>query len=105
MKCLIIENNKAFYKIEDKDEKRSISEINRDELLKMIQTMVDVDCELDEYDEKLIANPAERVIYKNLYLKLEDLKRKKQRFSDNKSNLYKAAIEKYTLTLENSDSD
>ena len=38
-------------------------------------------------------------------IKLEDLKRKKQRFSDNKSNLYKAAIEKYTLTLENSDSD
>ena len=100
MKCLIIDNRTAYYNIgNDENQKKNITEINKDDLLVLIHKMVETDDEIDKYEESLIDNPAERVIYKNIYLKLYDLKCKKERFEDAKMTMYKEAIQKYTQSI------
>lgn len=79
MKILKIEvddkNNKGYFinpsSIKDltnyENEYKSIEEISKEDILGIIDYMINHDVILDEYTDGCLANPAQAIIYKNLY--------------------------------------
>ncbi len=97
MKYLKIEDNKAFF-IKDKSRPNDwveIDQIEKDDLLKLLDYATNEDFELDAYDENFLANKAHQIIYKHLSEKFTSFLTNKDRFKDEADNLYKDAIEKY----------
>nr|WP_297167080.1 hypothetical protein [uncultured Dysgonomonas sp.] len=97
MKYLKIENNKGFF-IKDKSQSdiwTEIDQIEKDDLLKLLDYASSEDFELDPYDESKLANKAHQIIYKHIAEKFTSFLSNKDRFKDEADNLYKEAIEKY----------
>lgn len=97
MKYLKIEDNKAFF-IKDKSQPDSwteIDQIEKEDLLKLLDSATNEDFELDVYDENNLANKAHQIIYKHLFEKFTSFLTNKGRFKDEAENLYREAIEKY----------
>ncbi len=97
MKYLKIENNKGFF-IKDKslsDVWTEIDQIEKDDLLKLLDYASNDDFELEPYDESKLANKAHQIIYKHVSEKFTSFLSNKDRFKDEADNLYKEAIEKY----------
>ena len=103
MKYLYIDNGKGFYSTTglEKD-KQDISNILKDDILIILNKCLEEDKEfsMDEYNEDTLHNAAHKIIYRNLFQKLDELRKKQDRFMDDKTNLYKAAIDKYQNELE-----
>lgn len=103
MKYLYINNGKGFYSTTglEKD-KQDISNILKDDILIILNKCLEEDKEfsMDEYNEDTLHNAAHKIIYRNIFQKLDELRKKQDRFIDDKSNLYKAAIDKYQNELE-----
>ena len=76
MKIMRINDKRAFY-IRPKDWNETLSEdeqsfepitgITKDDLLAIVDYLMTGQVEMDEYKEELIANPAERIVYKQIY--------------------------------------
>lgn len=98
MKYLKIEDNKAFYLkvIEEKLNWIEIDQINKDDLLLLLNKAIDDNFELDDYKEELLANKAHQIIYKSLAEKFTILISNKTRFVDESALLYKEALDKYS---------
>jgi hypothetical protein len=97
MKYLKIEDNKSFF-LKDKNQPTvwtEIDQIEKDDLLKLLDYAVSEDFELDAYEESLIANKAHQIIYKHLAEKFTSFLSNKDRFKDEAGSVYKDAIEKY----------
>ena len=97
MKYLKIENNKAFY-LKDKNQPSiwtEIDQIEKEDLLRLLDYVVNEDFELDTYEESKIANKAHQIIYKHLSEKMSTFLSNKDRFKDEANSLYKEAIDKY----------
>lgn len=97
MKYLKIEDNKAFF-IKDKNQADSwveIDQIEKEDLLKLLDSATNEDFELDPYNEANLGNKAHQIIYKHLFEKFTSFLTNKDRFRDEAENLYKDAIEKY----------
>ncbi len=94
MKYLKIEKNKGYYTI---DEKKwiQIDEITKDHILLLLDLAIDKDFEMDLYDSNKLANQAHQIIYKNIYEKLTDLCKNRNRFKDESKSMYREALEKY----------
>lgn len=103
MKCLIINSGKGFYSI-DGATQIPLDQITKDDMLAILSLVVDGDAEMDEYDENQLRHAAHRIIYKNLYSRLNDLSANKARFKDESTVLYRAAIDKYNVALEDDNS-
>ena len=102
MKYLIIENGRGFYSTDGLPEhKKPLDNISKEDLLSLVNTIIDSDgnFEMDAYNEDTLKNAAHRVIYKSIQEKFEDLINKRVTFQDEKSNLYRTAIEKYNVEL------
>ena len=101
MKFLIIENGQAKYSVDPNvPASITIDQLSKDDLLKLIEIcMTDDSFEMDSYDETLLQNKAHQIIYKNIFQKLEDLRKQRVRFSDEKTVLYRTAINKYSVDL------
>ena len=99
MKCLLIDDGKGYYSL-DGENKFPLDQITKEDLLKMLDLIIDFDAEMDEYDENRIHNAAHKIIYRNLYSKLNDLSAHKTRFKDESTSLYRTAVEKYSAELE-----
>lgn len=101
MKYLVIENGQAKYTIDPTvPASIKLDQISKDDLLKLLDIcMTEEDFEMDPYDETSLQNKAHQIIYKNIYQKLEDLRKHRVRFSDEKTVLYRAAINKYSAEL------
>lgn len=56
--------------------------------------------EMDSYDEESLKNPAHKIIYKNIYDKFDALIKKRVQFKDETCDLYRSAIEKYSVELD-----
>lgn len=99
MKYLIIENGQVFFRFdESKEIKKSIDTITKEDILKLLQAAIeDESFEMDIYDDSVVHNTAHKIIYKNIYQKLDDLLKRRINFIDEKINLYRAAIDKYTI--------
>ncbi len=95
MKCLKIENGKGFYRL-DKEDWHPIDKLNKEDLLTLVNLSLTDDFEMDEFDKEKLEHKAHQVIYKNIFEKLSELGKKKNRFKDESELLYKSAFEKYS---------
>lgn len=103
MKYLYIDNGKGFYSITGLElNKQDISNISKEDILIILNKCLEEDTEfsMDEYNEDTLHNAAHKIIYRNIYQKLDELRKKQDRFADDKLNLYKSAIDKYQKELE-----
>ena len=104
MKYLYIKNNQGFYSLNGiEEEGKSIDSITKEDLMILLEKVVESstdDFDMDEYNDEKIKNPAHQIIYKNVYEKFISLKQKKDQFMDETSNLYKEAISKYKIEIE-----
>ena len=101
MKFLTIDNGQAMYTIDPTvPASVKIDQISKEDLFRLIELCITDDSfEMDPYNEGLLQNKAHQIIYKNIYQKLEDLKKQRVRFSDEKTVLYRTAINKYSAEL------
>lgn len=98
MKYLEIKDNKGYY-WNDK-EMVEIDQINKDELLKLINHAEDDEFEMDAYDEKQLQNKAHQIIYQSLHTKLSDFLTDKGQFNADVDTLYAEAIGEYSADVE-----
>lgn len=97
MKYLKIENHKGYF-IKDKNNPTDwaeIDQIEKDDLLNLLDIATKEDFELDSYDEANLGNKAHQIIYKHIAEKFTTFLSNKSRFKDEADNLFKAALEKY----------
>ncbi|MFD2165183.1 hypothetical protein ACFSJY_02810 [Thalassotalea euphylliae] len=97
MKYLKIENAQAKFSING-DDWISIDQINKENLLKLVDMALLEDFQMDNPDEGKIGNDAHKIIYQNIYEKLSQLTSERKNFKDESESTYKDAIEKYTVT-------
>lgn len=97
MKFLKIENNQAFFLRDKKQPEQwsKIDEIEKEDLLNLLDYATDESFEVDPYDEALLANKAHQIIYKSVYEKFIAFISNKDRFKDEVENEYKEALNKY----------
>ena len=94
MKILQIENSKGYFSLDGK-EWNPIDEINKENLMRLLNLVLKSSTEMDEYTEESIGNQVHQIIYKSIYEKLAVLQNNKDRFIDKSDRLYQEAIEKY----------
>lgn len=98
MKYLKIDNNKGFYRLDITTEDwTELDQINKDNLLVLLKLASKSEFEMDDYEDKLLQNPAHNIIYKNIHGKFNDFLTNKTRFQDSSEATYKTALEKYKL--------
>ena len=94
MKILKIEENKGFFSI-DGSQWTEIDEIDKDNLMSLVNLVLESSPEMDEYNETNIGNQAHQIIYKSIHEKLTVLRENKDKFKDESDRLYLGEIEKY----------
>jgi len=100
MTYLKIDDNKGYYRTEGTSEEWvELDQISKDDLLKLIEKATTEEFVMDEYKDELLQNPAQNIIYKNIYGKFTELLSNKTRFQDSVNLMYKSAIDKYTIEL------
>ncbi len=91
----INENNAEFLK--ENFQYETIDKIDKDNLLFLINSAVEKDdFEIDVYDSEKIKNPAQQIIYENIYKKFDELLKNRSQLKDQVDTLYKDAYEKYS---------
>jgi hypothetical protein len=96
MKYLRIESKKGEFW--NGEEYKSISEIGKKDLLNLLDC-VDDDFKVDSFEEELILDPAQKIVYKNVVQKFEDFLENKGQFDTEVEGLYQSAISKYSATV------
>lgn len=97
MKILKYENNVSYLNVDGKDKK--ILEISKEDILKSLEYIYEnEDVELEEYDKEKIVNEAEKIVYENLYNKLNNFKEDKPILKNEIDNLFKDLEEKYKIS-------
>jgi len=97
MKYLKISDNKGYF-IKDKNLAESwteIDQIEKDDILKLLDIASTEDFEIDLYEEAIMGNKAHQIIYKHLSEKFTTFVLNKDRFKDEAENIFKDAMEKY----------
>ena len=75
-----------------------ITEITADDILNLAKKAItEEDFEIDSYDEAILQNQAQRIIYQKLSDQLISLHARKQEFLDETRNIYQDAYEKYFI--------
>lgn len=104
MKILRIEAKKAFF-IRPSDWKpgaseheqcyKTITSIDKDDLVSIVDYLISGDAGMDVYKEDLIANPAEQIVYQFVYEGLSKVKRDRERIKSEVDAVFEAAKKKY----------
>lgn len=94
MKILKIEDGKG-YLVDKNGNFVEVDKLDRELLLNLVELVFDNDVEMDEYNESLIPNKVQQIIYKDLYQKLSETVQNKQQQIENINLKYKDALEKY----------
>lgn len=106
MKLLVIrsdgKNNKAYFvnpleaaRIGEANALKNIEDISKEDLLSIVDYILENDFELDLYQEGIIPNQVQDVIYKSLWQKLSLLKDEKDKIISEVDSLFKDAENKY----------
>ena len=96
MKLLKYENNTSYLYVDGKYKK--LLEISKEDILKSLEYIYEnEDVELEEYDKEKIVNEAEKIVYENLYNKLNNFKEDKPILKNEIDNLFKDLEEKYKM--------
>lgn len=96
MKILRISNNKGQFSI-DGENFKEVDLLLKEDILALMESVVNLDVEMDSYNDDLIQQPAHKIIYRNLYQRLTSLLTQKERFKQESQNMFKDAIEKYRV--------
>ncbi|MDU3177391.1 hypothetical protein [Anaerococcus sp.] len=92
-----IENNNVFYRLEEKDDWKYISDINGEDLLILTEKCVeDENFEIEEYNSSLIRNEAHNIIYKSIYSNLIEIYKDRNSIIDQNKQRYSEIINKYS---------
>lgn len=97
MKLLKIEDDLGKFLTKDGSYK-TIDDITKEDLLRIMERVLDSSGELDPYDEEKIKNQAHQVVYKSIYSNLKALEDRRQEFIDESERLY---LEDYKKYIEN----
>lgn len=101
MKYLKISAKKAEYY--DGKDYRPISEIGKKDLLYLLNSAESDDFEIDPYNEESLADPAHRIIYKNISEKLNEFLENKAQFKVQVEKTYHEAMSKYSAEVSETD--
>lgn len=97
MKILKYEDNVSYLYVDGKYKK--LLEISKEDILKALEYIYEnEDVELEEYDKEKIVNEAEKIVYENLYNKLNNFKEDKPILKNEIDNLFKDLEEKYKIS-------
>lgn len=97
MKLLKYENNTSYLYVDGKYKK--LLEISKEDILKSLEYIYEnEDVELEEYYKEKIVNEAEKIVYENLYNKLNNFKEDKPILKNEIDNLFKDLEEKYKIS-------
>ena len=95
MKLLKIEDHNGHFRTETGDY-HLLDEIDKEGLLRLVGwTLYEAAIEFDPYDDKVLKNQAHQVIYKSVFRKLQDLRKRRKGFLDESARLFLADYEKY----------
>ena len=96
MKILKFEDNTSYLYVDGKYKK--ILEISKNDILKALEYIYENDdIELEEYDKNKIVNEAEKIVYENLYNKLNNFEENKSILKNDIDNLFKDLEETYKI--------
>jgi hypothetical protein len=95
MKLLTIDKNCALFLDLNKDEYRNITEITSNDIYKLLEVILESNVTMDNYEVKKIDNPAEEIIYVNIYNQFKEIIEDKTNIIDSINEEYKLAEEKY----------
>ena len=79
----------------NKDEYRNITEITSNDIYKLLEVILESNVTMDNYEDKKIDNPAEEIIYSNIYNQFKEIIEDKTNIIDSINEEYKLAEEKY----------
>lgn len=97
MKILKYEDNVSYLYVDGKYKK--LLEISKEDILKALEYIYEnEDVELEEYNKEKIVNEAEKIVYENLYNKLNNFKEDKPILKNEIDNLFKDLEEKYKIS-------
>lgn len=94
MKVLKIEQNQGFF-LTKESTYEAIDKLDKSVLLRLVNSALGDDFEIDTYDDSQLKNQAHQIIYKSISEKLVDLHERRQQFRDESENLYLDEYEKY----------
>jgi len=98
MKYLEIKDKKGYY-WNDHD-MVEIDQINKDDLLKLINHAEEDEFEMDMFDEKNLQNKAHQIIYQSIHTKLTDFLGDREQFKRDVDVLYAEAVGEYGADIE-----
>lgn len=104
MKILKITDKRAFFikpsdwmtgVCEEAQPYKAMTTINKDDLVSIIDYLLENDVEMDEYGEGLVLNPAEEIIYKQVYEGLKKVENEKQSILESVDKVFEESVKKY----------
>jgi hypothetical protein len=96
MKLLKIENDLGYY-YDNQGKLATVDKITKDDILRLVNLTLDTnqEVEFDEYNNDNLKNQAHKIIYKSIFDKLQELKKRRQAFIDESERLYLSEYERY----------
>src|SRR5690606_584013 len=96
MKILKIESNNGHFS-SDGENFSSIDKLDKENLLKLVDLALTKEIEMDEYDPEVLKNEAERIIYRSVIKKLQELVSRKDEFFDKSEREFYEIYENYKI--------
>jgi len=96
MKILKIENGCGHFRNEVGGVWSEIDTIDKNNLLKLLNLFLDADVEMDDPSEHKLQNEVHKIVYTNIFEKLEALLENKSTFKDDSERKYLTELNKYT---------
>lgn len=96
MKILKIEGGCGYFLAKSSGEWRKIDEIDKDELLHLLDRFLEEDAEMDAPDGGNLQNEVHKIVYSHIFQKLSALTESKSSFKDDSERLYFDEINKYS---------
>ena len=95
MMLLKIDDNQGYY-YDDQGKFATVDKITKDDILRLVNlTLDEEEVEFDEFSDDNLKNQAHKIIYKSIFEKLQDLKKRREGFRDESDRLFLTDYEKY----------
>jgi len=96
MKILRIDGGCGYFLANSSSEWRKIDEIDKGELLHLLNRFLEEDVEMDAPDGVNLQNEVHKIVYSHIFQKLSALTESKSSFKDDSERLYFDEINKYS---------
>lgn len=96
MKILKIEGGCGHFRKEADGAWSQIDTIDKNDLLKLLSLFLEADVEMDNPLEHELHNEAHKIVYTNIFEKLDSLSENKSAFKDDSERKYLSELNKYS---------